>query len=162
MEKFALDEIDRDILREVERDGRISYLDLSQRIALSPNATADRLRRLMRGPLIGFHAEISPEELGYHIQALIELKMRADAQADALEQILETTPGVVEWTLMTGSFDYMLRAICTDQEDLVRLIESLRRSGSVAETQSRIILRSERRPMMQTLDAARTRRKRAQ
>ena len=148
MQNFELDDIDRSILREVERDGRATYLELSQRVALSPNATAERLRRLMRGPIVGFRAEIAPERLGYSLQAFIDVKLRPDAAADRFEQLLARSIGVLEWTLLTGTWDFMLRVVCADQQALVGLIEALRLSGQVAETQSRIILRSERRPIM--------------
>lgn len=91
---------------------------------------------------LSFRAEIDPLGLGYDVQAIIDLKLRPNAEADAFERVLETTRGVVEWTLVTGGFDYMLRVVCLDQEDLVRLIESLRRSGFVGETQSRIYISS--------------------
>jgi Lrp/AsnC family transcriptional regulator, leucine-responsive regulatory protein len=137
--------IDRDILRLLQSDARMSFLELARHVHLSPNAVADRVRRLTRlGTIERFTVDIATQALGYHLQAFVDVKMRADQSADGFEKMLESVEGIREVILTTGSFDYTLRVACADQSDLVRLVEQLRVSGGVAETYSRIILRERR------------------
>jgi Lrp/AsnC family transcriptional regulator, leucine-responsive regulatory protein len=138
----VLDDIDRDILSELTRDGRLSFTDLAARVKLSANAVADRVRRLERTGIIrGYAAELDRRVLGMGLEAYIDVKLRADTPADRFEAAIERIPGVVQMILTTGSSDYTIRVACSDQADLVRLVESLRAAVPIAETYSRLILR---------------------
>ncbi|MFC4158664.1 Lrp/AsnC family transcriptional regulator [Chitinimonas lacunae] len=138
-----LDKIDRDILNLLRLEGRLSYRELGEKVHLSANAVAERVRRLQAdGSLRGFHADVDPAALGLRLEALIDVKMRPGTSAEHFEAVIRTIPGIVEASLLTGSFDYMLRTACTDQQDLVRLIEALRERAGVQETYSRLILRT--------------------
>ncbi|HEY1428731.1 MAG TPA: Lrp/AsnC family transcriptional regulator [Candidatus Tumulicola sp.] len=144
-ENAATDEIDRDILAALERDGRTSYIDLAREIGLSSNATADRVRRLLTlGVISGVRAELSPEALGLAVSAFIDVKLRSERAAEDFERALSELQGVVACTLTTGSFDYTLRVACRDREDLVRIAEYLRTQAGAAETYTRIVLRERR------------------
>lgn len=144
----ALDPIDREILKVLEQECRLSFTDLSSRVSLSPNAVAERLRRLERAGIItGYHAQINVDALGFPLQAYIDVKMRSDTAAEGVEHALERIPGIVQLTLTTGRFDYTLRVACSDQADLVRLIEEIRSTVPVAETYSRLVLRDRILPM---------------
>jgi Lrp/AsnC family leucine-responsive transcriptional regulator len=141
----AIDDIDREILKALEADGRATIVEVARAVALSQNATADRVRRLSQaGVITGFTTHISPESVGLGLQAYIDVKLRSDVAADDFERRLAGVPGLLECTLTTGSFDYMLRVACRDQNDLVRFTEYLRASGGAAETYSRIVLRTRR------------------
>lgn len=138
-----MDKIDRDIIDLLRQDARLSYRELGERVHLSANAVAERVRRLQAGgTLRGFHASVDPAALGLSLEALIDVKMRPGISAEHFEAVIQTIPGIVEATLLTGSFDYMLRTACADQQDLVRLIEALRERAGVQETYSRLILRA--------------------
>jgi Lrp/AsnC family leucine-responsive transcriptional regulator len=148
MKSPALDKIDREILRELGRDGRLSFTDLAGRVNLSANAAAERVRRLERtGILAGYHARIDVAALGLPLQAYVDVKLRADTAADRFEASIERIPGIVQITLTTGSFDYSLRVACRDQADIVRLVEALRAAAPIAETYTRLVLRERSLPM---------------
>jgi Lrp/AsnC family leucine-responsive transcriptional regulator len=148
-EYAALDDIDREILGTLEHDGRATVVDVAKAVGLSQNATADRIRRLVQsGVIAGFAANVAAGAIGLGLQAYIDVKLRSDCAAADFEAGLSGVPGVLECTLTTGTFDYMLRVACRDQLDLVRLTEHLRTQGGVAETYSRIVLRERRFPIM--------------
>ncbi len=156
VEYAAIDDIDREILKILEFDGRATVVEVAKAVALSQNATADRIRRLVHGGVIGgFAAQISADALGLRLEAYVDVKLRSECPADDFERRLEGVPGLLEFVLTTGSFDYMLRVACRDQDDLVRVAEYLRTTAGAAETYSRIILRQRRFPMTASFDSRR-------
>lgn len=137
-----MDKIDRIILGVLARDGRISFRDLGDKVHLSPNATAERVRKLQQGGAIrGIRADINPASLGQGLEVQIDVKLESGTSAQSFERVLSSLPQVKSATLMTGSFDYAVRVNCADRDELVRVTEALRAKGGVRETYSRMILR---------------------
>ncbi len=138
-----MDQIDAKIVETLRNDARISYKEIGERVHLSANAVAERMRRLeSAGVILGYHARLDPHALELNLQAIIDVKMLPGVTAAAFEATLRTIPGVIEAALMTGSFDYMVRVAVSDQEALVRLTENLRARGGVQDTNTRLMLRS--------------------
>jgi Lrp/AsnC family transcriptional regulator, leucine-responsive regulatory protein len=137
-----MDNIDRDILKLLRRDGRLSYKELGEAVQLSANAVAERVRRLIATEAIrAIRAEVSPAAMGRSLEVQIDVKLRPDTSAASFEKALRGLPQVVDAMLMTGSFDYAVRVACIDQDDLVKVTETLREKAGVQETYSRLILR---------------------
>jgi len=136
----AIDEIDRKILRALCRDGRISFRDLGQHVYLSPNATAERVRRLRSSGVIrGFHASLDPALLGISLEAYIDVKLQRGTSAQDFETAVLKLPGVISMAILTGSFDVRLRVACKHQAELMHLIEILRTRIGVHETSSSVV-----------------------
>ena len=71
-----IDKIDRRILNILQADGRITNLELADRIGLSPTATSERLRRLLKeGYVSGFGARLDPHKLGFGLLVFIEVML---------------------------------------------------------------------------------------
>ena len=105
-----LDAIDREIIGELERDGRISWQELGRRVRLSPNATGDRVRRLeRRGIITGYRAVVDPAALGRSLEALISVRLAPNSDAGQLEERLAAWPEVEEAVHVTGRFDFELK-----------------------------------------------------
>ncbi len=107
-----LDRSDRAILAVLQSDGRIPVTALADRIGLSPNATAERLRRMQReGVITGFRAVLSSVALGRGLTAFVEIKLDRtssdvfDAFAAAIRQVAD----VEECHMVAGGFDYLLK-----------------------------------------------------
>lgn len=112
-----LDRYDRSIMRHLQQDGRMSISKLADTIALSPNATAERLRRLQRdGVIAGFHARISPEVLGQVLTCFVEVKLdRVGTDVfDAFAKAARASPEIEECYLVAGGFDYLLKTRHSD------------------------------------------------
>jgi Lrp/AsnC family leucine-responsive transcriptional regulator len=138
----AIDEIDRRILGFLISDGRLSYRDLSARVHLSPNAIAERVRRLQSSNIIrGFHAEIDHAKLGLSLHAYIDVRLQPATSAQNFEAVAMKLPGVVSAAILTGALDFRLRVACKGQSDLVKLIEALRSRAGVQETNTTVILK---------------------
>ena len=108
-----LDRLDRRILRLLQEDGRLSNAELAERIALSPTATAERVKRLTReGYLIGYMALISPEKLGLNLLVFVEVKLDRTT-ADVFETFaaaVRNSAAVMECHMVAGGFDYLVKA----------------------------------------------------
>ena len=107
-----LDRIDNQILHELERDGRISNIDLADKVGLSPSACLRRVQELERSGIIkGYRAVVDRSAVGggftvYTAIGLAEHQKKALAE---FERKLKATPQVRECHNITGSFEYMLR-----------------------------------------------------
>lgn len=137
-----MDAIDREILRKLVANGRATHVFIGQEVGLSPNAVADRVRRLVsRGVITGVHASVDPRALGRPMTALIDIRLQAGTAPDDLEQAAAKLEGVEDIAFTTGRFDFQLRAACRDPVDLDRLLRELRSLAGVAETETRLVLR---------------------
>lgn len=85
--KVALDPSDRAILRTLIKDARTSYRDLAAAARLSPNATAERVRRLRAlGVIEAFSTDINPSSLGLNLQVFVDVKLQRGTTMDAFER----------------------------------------------------------------------------
>jgi Lrp/AsnC family leucine-responsive transcriptional regulator len=111
------DKIDRRILDILQRDGRITDLDLSDRIGLSPTATSDRLRRLLKeGYVCGFAARLDPHKLGLGLLVFVEVlldKTTPDVFTKFAEAV-NRAPEVLECHMVAGGFDYLVKTRVKD------------------------------------------------
>jgi DNA-binding Lrp family transcriptional regulator len=111
-----LDRIDRQILAILQDDGRITNQALSERVALSPRACLDRVRRLERAGLIsGYMAVVDPRKLGGLLTIVVEVSLRDQSAAThaRFEARMRAADEVIECFLVSGACDYVLRLACT-------------------------------------------------
>ncbi len=110
---LKLDRIDRAILEELQRDGRLPITELAQRVGLSTSPCSERVRRLEREKVIlGYHARVDPEALGRGLLVFAELTLSSKSSQtfEAVRQALLLEPRVIECHLISGSFDYLVKA----------------------------------------------------
>ena len=137
-----MDAIDKVILGELVRDGRISFRDLAERVRLSPTATAERVRRLQdSGTVNGFRAELDLAALGRPLRAFIDVLMRPGLDYRESEVGLLSLPAVLSGVHVTGRWDYALTVACRDVEELDALVMTLPREYGVLELNTRLVLR---------------------
>ena len=142
-ESAPLDGIDREILGILVGNARVSYRELGERVSLSPNAAADRVRRLReRGIIAGFRAIIDPAAAGRRLVALIDVRLAGPPDAERFEALVGSLDEVTDAAHLTGRFDYQIRAACRDPADLDSLIRALKKRGGVVESDTRIVLRT--------------------
>jgi Lrp/AsnC family transcriptional regulator, leucine-responsive regulatory protein len=141
-ENGSFDPIDRRILEILATEARISWKDLGQRVHLSPNTVADRVRRLERlGVVVGFEAVLDPERLGLPIEAMIEVRRRPEVPPDDVEEAFRQLPAVIDAVHLTGRWDYLLRVRCPSTLALDQLVRALKTDHGVVETETRVVLR---------------------
>ncbi|HEX2019477.1 MAG TPA: Lrp/AsnC family transcriptional regulator [Aurantimonas sp.] len=116
MKTAQLDRLDIQILRTLAADGRMSVLDLSERVGLSPTPVSRRLHRLEeRGIITGYSARIDEAALGFDVTVFVSVQL--DKQVDdalaRFEAAIRGFPQVMDCWLMTGNRDYLLRVVTT-------------------------------------------------
>jgi Lrp/AsnC family leucine-responsive transcriptional regulator len=138
------DRADRKILDVLQRDGRISITDLAQEVGLSATPCAERVRRLERnGVIMGYHARVSPQALGKTLLVFLEIKLSAksDEVFEKIRKELQGMPDVMECHLVSGDFDYLVKARLAEMNDYRRLLgDILQRLPSSAESRSYVVM----------------------
>ena len=109
---FQLDATDWKILRELQRDGRITNVELAQRVGLSPPPCLRRVQALEKsGAIAGYRAVLNGPLLGFEVQlfAMVGLKSQADAELKAFEARIAGWPLVREAYAISGEADFLLK-----------------------------------------------------
>ena len=112
-----MDHLNQKILRELERDGRISNIDLADRVGLSPSACLRRVQDLERSGVIeGYRAVLNRSASGRGFLAYVSVGLNAHTKAaqEAFEKAVSAMPEVLECHNITGNVEYLLRIEVAD------------------------------------------------
>ncbi len=123
-----IDRIDRKILAMLQEDGRITNIDLADRVGLSPTAASERVKRLTRdGYIEGYTARLSPEKLGRGLLVFVEVKLDRTAPDvfDAFAKAAQRSPEVMECHMVAGGFDYLVKARVEDMTAFRRFLSDV-------------------------------------
>ena len=119
-----LDSIDRRILDVLQKDGRITNSDLSERVNLSPSACHRRVHGLEKSGIIRkYVALLEPKAIGRRATVFVEITLAAqsDEALDAFEREVARIPDVLECHLMAGTADYLLKVVVFDTEHFAQI-----------------------------------------
>ena len=136
----ALDEINKQIIEHLQRDGRMSYAALAKIIGLSEAAVRQRVQRLLDGGLMQIVAVTDPLTLGFARQAMVGVKVNGDLRTVADE--LAAIPEVDYVVICAGGYDLLVELVCTDDEHLLRsLNDAIRTVKGVTATETFMYLK---------------------
>ncbi|MBO1076279.1 Lrp/AsnC ligand binding domain-containing protein [Roseomonas marmotae] len=113
----GIDQLDRMILAILQREGRITNLELADRIGLSPTATSERMRRLLKEGLVtGFGARLDPHRLGFGLMVFVEVLLDKTTPDvfDRFAEAVSRAPEVLECYMVAGGFDYLVKTRVQD------------------------------------------------
>ena len=138
MQRNKLDTIDRRILHELQSEGRITNVELSQRAKISAPPCLRRVRALEQdGYIRGYHADLDPRALGYEVTAFAFVGLTSQAEPDlkAFEEQAALWPIVRECYMMSGEVDFVLKCVAHDlgewQSFVTQTLTAARSVGSV-------------------------------
>jgi Lrp/AsnC family leucine-responsive transcriptional regulator len=141
-----LDATDRRILTVMQKEGRITNAELSERINLSPSACHRRVQRLEEeGYIAGYVALLDARRMGRPTTVFVEitLQSQADEVLEAFETAVARVPDILECHLMAGTADYLIKIMAENTEDFARIHRQyLTRLPGVAQMQSSFALRT--------------------
>lgn len=152
---MSLDALDKAILRALVRDGRLSQVQLAERVPLSPTAVARRIKALEdAGVIEGYQARINRQALGIHMTIFVEIALKSQNEEllASFEKAAAAAPSVVSCHLMSGENDYLMTVMARDLADFERIHkEQLSRLPGVVRLKSSFSLREvTNRPLPET------------
>lgn len=115
-----LDEISKQIIEQLQHDGRKSYAEIGKVVGLSEAAVRQRVQKLTDSGVMQIVAVTDPLRLGFSRQAMIGIKCVGDVTEVA--EALSTLPAVDYVVLTAGSFDLMVEVVCEDDDHLIALL----------------------------------------
>lgn len=120
-----MDQRDKDILRELLKNGRLSNSALAKAVGLSDSATYERVKRLEAdGVIKGYAAKVDPSDVGRHVEAFIHIQLSHHQQEDVdrfLQSMLEMDE-VLSCYAVAGRYDFIARVAVHGMEDFERLV----------------------------------------
>ena len=124
-----MDEIDRKILRLLQENARVSLKTLAENTFLSSPAVSARIERMEKeGVISGYHAQIDPIRLGYHIVAFISLDVKTQDKA-SFYAYAQSIPNIMECNCVTGEYSMLLKVAFQSMMDLDIFIDQLQQFG---------------------------------
>jgi Lrp/AsnC family transcriptional regulator, leucine-responsive regulatory protein len=139
-----IDRTDQRILGLLQQDGRLSNVDLAERIGLSPSPCLRRTRLMeVQGIIRGYHAAVDQVKVGLPVSVFVSVKLEKQREEamQRFEAAVRRFPEVLECYLMTGTRDYLLRVVARDLGDYERFLKAtLTRIDGVASIESSFAL----------------------
>jgi Lrp/AsnC family leucine-responsive transcriptional regulator len=139
-----IDKIDRRILIELQKDGKISNVDLSKTVGLSPSPCLERVKRLeQQGYITGYHAKVDPTKLGAAMLVFVEITL-TKTSIDIFTEFsaaVQRQEDIQECHLVSGNFDFLLKARVADMASYRKLLgDTLLRLPGVSESRTYVVM----------------------
>jgi Lrp/AsnC family leucine-responsive transcriptional regulator len=139
-----IDRIDRKILIALQKNGKISNVELSQQVGLSPSPCLERVKRLeQQGYIKGYVALLNPEMLGAAMLVFVEItlsKTSVDIFAE-FSAAVQDQDDIQECHLVSGNFDFLLKARVADMSSYRKLLgDTLLRLPGVSESRTYVVM----------------------
>lgn len=148
MTKSTLDTTDRHILSVLQHEGRISNLELAERVGLSPTPCSRRVKRLEdTGVITGYGAKVNQAALGHEVSVLINVRLSQQRPYDIKEfmSAVHKLPEITECLLVAGNLDYVLKVRAASVDALKDFVlAKLKSIRCVSETTTLLILETEK------------------
>lgn len=143
---MGLDAADLKILHYLQQDGRMSNLDLAEKVFLSPSSCLRRVRMLEESGIISrYGAVLNPAALGLEVDAFVQVTMRRDVEHwhENFSAALQQWPEVIGSYIITGEANYLLRVRARNlQHFSAFVLERLYKTAGVLDIRSNIVLQT--------------------
>ncbi|SMF24400.1 winged helix-turn-helix transcriptional regulator [Pseudogulbenkiania subflava] len=120
-----LDKIDLRILKYLQNNGRMSMTELADKVGLSTTPCTERVRKLERDGIIeGYYARLNPQAMNSSLLVFVEIKLAAKSGDifDSFRREVQKLPEVMECHLVSGEYDYLLKARISDMSMYRKLL----------------------------------------
>jgi len=143
---MAFDSIDRQILGLLQNDGRMTNVDLAERVGLTAPPCLRRVRTLEEnGAIKGYHAELDAATLGYPITvfAMVSLRSQAEHDLSTFEDHVAQIPEIRECHMLNGEIDFILKIVATDLKSFQEILTThLTPAPNVASVKTSLTIRT--------------------
>ena len=146
MSRSKLDSVDLNILATLQADGRITNVDLAEKVGITAPPCLRRVRALEEsGYIKGYHANLDQEQLGFGITvfAMVGLHSQAEVDLEAFEALANSWPHVRECYMLNGEIDFILKIVARDLAEFQKFLTShLTPAPNVASVKTSLTIRS--------------------
>lgn len=139
-----LDRIDRKILVELQKDGRLSNVELARRVGLSATPCLERVKKLEReGYIRGYKAVVDPAKLGQSLLVYVEITVNKNSPDvfERFSQAVKKHDEIAECHLVSGNFDFLLKTRVADMSEYRGVLgEILLKLPNVSESRTYVVM----------------------
>lgn len=136
-----MDDLNRQIVGHLLRDGRATFQEIGTAVGLSAPAVKRRVDLMRaRGEIAGFTAVVDPHVLGWEIEAYVEIFCRGNVTPEALARDLGDIPEVVDVATVTGDADAIIHVMAANMVGIEATVEHIRASGRVERTRTSVVM----------------------
>jgi Lrp/AsnC family transcriptional regulator for asnA, asnC and gidA len=135
----GLDDVSKQLIEQLQEDGRRSYAALARAVGLSEVAVRQRVQRLLDDGIIQIAAVTDAAAVGFHRQAMVGIKVEGEIRRVA-EKLVDV-PEADYVVLCAGQFDVLMELICEDDDHLLRIVDSIRSVPGVRATETFVYLK---------------------
>jgi len=143
---MTFDRIDRQILGLLQADGRMTNVDLAERVGLTAPPCLRRVRALEEaGAIRGYHADLDAARLGYPITVFAMVSLRSQAERDlaAFEDHVAAIPEIRECHMLNGEIDFILKIVASDLKSFQEILTThLTPAPNVASVKTSLTIRT--------------------
>ena len=139
-----MDKIDRHILEVLQKEGRLSTAELSERVGLSPSPCARRLKRLEdEGYIENYQANVNKAKAGITMSFFVEVRLNSHQEESiaAFESALSDMDEVINGHVVSGSYDYLLEVVSPNLNGYERFTRKLHKLASVKDIHTHLSVR---------------------
>ncbi len=137
--RVVLDDLAKQIIEQLQQDGRRSYAAIGKAVGLSEAAVRQRVQRLIEVGAMQIVAVTDPMSLGFHRQSMVGVRCNGD-----LERVADLLAGMdqIDYVVITaGSFDLLIEVVCEDDDQLLEILTQVRAIPSVTATETFVYLK---------------------
>ncbi|GAB3464816.1 winged helix-turn-helix transcriptional regulator [Massilia terrae] len=139
----VLDKIDLHILSILQSDGRIVMKDLAEQVGLTLTPCIERVKRMERdGVISGYHARVAPQALGLQILVFVEITLhqKSEKAFERFRRAMLAIPEVMECHLVSGDFDYLIKARIPEMTEYRRLLGEILHVADGGQSKSYVVM----------------------
>jgi Lrp/AsnC family transcriptional regulator, regulator for asnA, asnC and gidA len=137
--RVLLDDISKNIIEQLQQDGRRSYASIGHAVGLSEAAVRQRVQRLLDAGAMQIVAVTDPMTLGFRRQTMIGV--RCSGELEQVASQLADMPEIDYVVITAGSFDLLIEVVCEDDDQLLDILSQVRSIPSVTATETFVYLK---------------------
>jgi Lrp/AsnC family transcriptional regulator, regulator for asnA, asnC and gidA len=137
--RVVLDDLAKQIIEQLQQDGRRSYAAIGKAVGLSEAAVRQRVQRLIEVGAMQIVAVTDPMSLGFHRQSMVGVRCNGD-----LQRVADLLAGMdqIDYVVITaGSFDLLIEVVCENDDQLLEILTQVRAIPSVTATETFVYLK---------------------
>ena len=139
----VLDKIDLHILSILQTDARVAMKELAEQVGLSLTPCIERVKRMERdGVIAGYHARVNPHAMGLQILVFVEITLhqKSEKAFDRFRRAMMSIPEVMECHLVSGDFDYLIKARIPEMSEYRRLLGEILHVADAGQSKSYVVM----------------------